>query len=425
MKKHNVGVIIVSCIIVISAIYVGFNFKWDDSDSDVIEPKPEAIDALATDQSVEELVNAMNNFSIDFYNSLSTGKSGNMFFSPYSIFVALAMVYEGAREDTADEMFNVLNFEQNNETILCSFGKIYNMLNEDQGYTANTANAIWIKQNYPLLDEYLYLIMNYYMGEASELDFSQPAEAAGIINKWVEDQTNGKIKDLIPASSINAFTRLIITNAIYFKGTWDKQFNPDNTFDGDFEISPGNTVTVPMMSLTGEDTLFNYTETDDFQMIELPYTGNDISMIIILPKDDKSLSSIEESINNENLTLWKKSFYGTEVDIYLPKFKMEIEYRLNENLINMGMPNAFTENADFSGINGIKELFIHSVIHKAFIEINEEGTEAAAATGIVVGITSIEPQRIVFNADHPFIFYIQQKEADNILFMGRVSEPSE
>jgi serpin B len=425
MKKHNIGVIIVSCIIVISVIYIGYNFKWDDSGSEIIKPKQQAIDTLATEQSVEEIANAMNNFSIDFYNSLSIDNSGNMFFSPYSIFVALSMVYEGARNETADEMFNILKFQQYNETFLCSFGKIYNMLNEDQGYTANTANAIWIKKNYPLLDEYLKLIMNYYMGEATELNFSKPAKAAGIINQWVEDQTNGKIKDLIPPTGINALTRLIITNAIYFKGTWDKQFNPDNTFDGDFEISPGNPVTVPMMSLTGEDTLFNYTETDDFQMIELPYTGNDISMIIILPKEDKSLNSVEDSINNENFTLWKDSFYGTEVDIYLPKFKMETEYGLNEYLINMGMLNAFTEHADFSGINGVKELFIHSVIHKAFIEVNEEGTEAAAATGIIVGISSIEPTRIVFNANHPFLFFIQQKEADNILFMGRVSNPSE
>ncbi len=365
-----------------------------------------------------------NQFAFDLYSNLKDAEEGNIFFSPYSISTALAMTCEGARGQTAEEMQSVFHFP-GDSVRRSSFAAIHNQLNKPNvEYELHTANALWVQKDYPLLDEYIGTIESYYAGKATNLDFvGETEQARQTINSWVEDKTNAKIKELFSQGSLNPLTRLVITNAIYFKGTWVKQFNETKTRQEDFRISPDNVVQVPMMRRTGEDAEFNYAETDELQILEMLYEGEDLSMIVLLPKDD-ALEALEGSFTMENLDQWKAELAEQRVDVYMPKFTFESKYPLNENLIEMGMPSAFDPDAaDFSGIGGTRGLFIQLVVHKAFVDVNEEGTEAAAATGVVAGITAMPPPVPVFRADHPFIFLIQERGTGNILFLGRVVDP--
>jgi len=350
---------------------------------------------------------------------------GNLFISPYSIFTALAMTYEGARGETADEMANVLSVEQDNESFHSYMKNLYEVLNtKNAEYNISTANALWVKENLQLLEAYLDIIREYYGGDATEVDYSNPTEAAAIINQWVENQTNGLIKDLITADAISPLTALILTNAIYFKGIWETQFDPVNTTNRTFETSVETSVETPTMSLVDTEDVFYYTETDDLQILELPYTGDDISMIILLPKNN-DLSLIIDTIESDMFSEWIGSMVETNVDIYLPKFKVETSYSLGDYLIELGMNIPFTSSADFSGITGGRDLFISKVIHKAFIDVNEEGTEAAAATAVTM-TTSINgdgSSRIIFDCNHPFMYLIQHKQTGTILFMGSINDP--
>jgi len=420
MKTKKMIALTTVCIVALIAIFTGLMYSGFFSPPGNVQAR--AVDTFATAGSVDSLSYAMNGFSFGMYNELGMDSDENVFFSPYSIFVALAMTYEGARGDTAAQMKSVLGFEQNDEVYLCSFGRIYNLLNIDAEYTLNTANALWTKEDYPFLEEYLSFINNYYMGKATNVDFTNPSEAAEVINSWVEENTGGKIEDMLSSDDISPDTVLILSNAIYFKGLWLTQFDVEDTLDRDFEITQGDIVQVPTMVLTDSEESFNYSETDDLQILELPYKGDAVSMIIILPKEN-NISSVEQMLSNENLSTWMDSMYPTDVDIYLPKFTFETEYNLKEMLIAMGMDIAFSFNADFSGMNGYGGLFIEKVLHKAFIEVNEEGTEAAAATTVHMLESAIPESSEIFDADHPFLYLIQHKETGTILFMGKVVNP--
>ena len=381
-------------------------------------------DSGATPEKVTSVVEANNQFAFDLYHRYK-GQSGNVFYSPYSISTALAMTYEGARGQTAEEMQDVFYFPE--ESIRRpGYARIYNEINKkDKGYKLSTANALWAQNAFGFLPEYMDLIEQYYGGKATNLDFvKDPEGSRKIINDWVEEKTNNKIKDLIPERVINKMTRLVLTNAVYFKGTWVKQFEKKDTRDEDFYVSPGNTIKAPMMRLTGEEAEFNYAETEDLQVLELPYEGEDLSMLILLPKED--LASIDDSLTPEQISAFKQLLRKQRVDIYIPKFKFETKYMMKEDLKSMGMPTAFDDvAADFSGMTGDKSLYIGAVIHQAFVDVNEEGTEAAAATAVIMTLKSAMPMQKVFRADHPFIFMIQQKDTGNILFMGRVNNPTE
>lgn len=422
MKKKNILPIGVIAIL-LGAVFVGIFYN---SPSNIQSDKPVAKDTYATTESVQSLVDSLNDFSFAFYDEIIKDEESNVFYSPYSIFTALSMAYEGARGNTAVQMKDILNILQNDSVTESSFGRLYNLLNQNkEGYTINTANAFWANEDYKFLDEYINLLTSYYIAEANELDFSKNTQAAETINTWIEEQTKDKIKDMIKPEMLSDATVLVLTNAIYFKGLWEKQFNPEDTYDADFETNTFETVTVDMMSYNGEDKKFNYTETDDLKILELDYQGNDVSMIIILPKEN-NITLAEKQLSAVNLIDWKNSFTKTKIDtLQIPKFKLETKYTLNDILSDMGMTDAFNPNvADFSGMDGTNNLFISKVLHKAFVEVNEEGTEAAAATVIIMNFTSIlEPT--TFIADHPFIFLIQQKETGAILFMGKVTNPSE
>jgi len=419
MKKLSLIAIGIFCLIIAAGVFSVIYFKQFEDYQYTTSPVQLADDKNYTAEKLSSLVDSLNIFSVDFYQKISENKQDNIFFSPYSIFVALSMAYEGAQGNTAEQMYNILHFLQNDSETQGSFGRIYNLLNQKQiGYTINTANAFWIQQNYPFLPEYINLLQNYYMAEANELDFSKNVEAAGIINAWIENQTNGKIKDMIDSGALSEYTRLVLTNAIYFKGLWENPFDPKYTYNTDFIVNSSNTIKVDMMSLA--DCTFNYTETNEMQILKLPYKGSDLSMLIILPKEN-NVSLVESALNTANIQDWNSSLQEMKINIDIPKFKFNTEYNLNTILIKMGMIDAFSEtDVDFSGMDGTKSLFISDVLHKAFVEVNEEGTEAAAATSVIVTTSAFNP---TFNADHPFVFLIQHEKTGAILFIGKIMNP--
>jgi serpin B len=383
-----------------------------------------ADDSQANDEDVISVVQNNNQFALELYSELSNGED-NVFFSPYSIATALAMAYEGARGETAEEMQSVLHLPENDIVRRSSYARIHNLINKkDKDYQLYAANAFWAQQDYQFLPEYTNTIERYYAAEANNLDFADNAEQARqAINDWIEEHTNDKIKDIIPPGKLNSLTRLVLTNAIYFKGDWVLKFDKKKTRDAPFKISPEKEVTVKMMSLTGEKAKFNYAfiPDEELQIIELPYEGEELSMIILLPKED-GMADLEENLTAENLNEWKGRMSETKIDVFMPRFKFETKYFLPNVLSKMGMPAAFQwPGADFSGMDGTENLYIAQAIHQAFVEVNEEGTEAAAATVISM---ELEAMPNIFRADHPFIFMIQEKTAGGILFLGKVMDPT-
>jgi serpin B len=395
-------------------------------------PSPEEITPVPTPSGEQKtIVEANNQFAFDLYSSLSRdpGSAGNnLFFSPFSICSALAITYEGARGSTAGEIRSVLHFPTETATLREGFSSINSGINTmDDNFTLRTANALWAEQTYPFLPSYTTVVERYYRANTTNLDFiSQPEDSRLTINHWVEEKTNHLIRDLIPAGAIDALTRLVITNAIYFKGSWVQQFDPNLTANADFHVSADKTVEVPMMQRTGEDSVYRFTETADLQVLELPYahgSGNGLSMIILLPREN-NLSSAEKHLTPVDLADLRTRASRQQVDVYLPRFRLETEYHLPDTLSAMGMPTAFTGDADLSGMGGRKDLFISDVIHKAYVDVNEEGTEAAAATAVIIKLTAIREDIPVFRADHPFLFLIQDDDSGSILFIGRVINPS-
>ncbi|GAG82956.1 unnamed protein product, partial [marine sediment metagenome] len=300
--------------------------------------------------------------------------------------------------------------------------KDLNAKGEKGNYELSVANALWSQKGYGFLAEFLELIEAKYGGKLNEVDFITATEAARqTINAWVEKETKDKIKNLIQRGVLNKWTRLVLTNAIYFKGNWARQFKEENTREAAFTLLSGEKVDTPMMNQTAE---FNYMEAEDFQGLELPYVDDELSMIILLPKEIDGLRGFEETLTTENFSQWLARFRKRKVIVSVPKFKMTCQFSLADVLRQMGMKDAFSGAADFSGMNGKRDLFISAVIHKAYVDVNEEGTEAAAATAVVVGITAVRPEKIpVFRADHPFLFLIRDNDSGSILFIGRMMNP--
>ena len=371
-------------------------------------------------EGVKKICESNNRFAFDLYFKLED-KEENIFFSPFSINSAFLIAYEGSRKDTKKEIENVFGLLEENIR-RPNFARILSEINrKDKKYILYTANALWIQKGYRILKEYKEIVKKYYASQIENLDFVNETEKSReIINSWVLEKTNGKIKDLIPEGALSIYTRAVITNAIYFKGNWLKKFDEKNTKEEDFFVNEKKKIKVEMMRMEKE--IFNYFEDDKLQVIEIPYNGEEVSMFILLPKSF-DINSIKEYLNYEKFKEIKESMREEEVDLYIPKFKMETKYSLNSVLYEMGIKSAFSEiNADFSGITGKRELFISNVYHKAYIEVNEEGTEAAAATGIVFEITAVKFRK-TFKADHPFVFLIYHKKLESILFLGRIVNP--
>ncbi len=373
-----------------------------------------------------QVVAGNNAFAFDLYGKLK-GQEGNLFLSPFSISTALAMTCEGARGETETQMAKVLHFEEGVAVLHEAFGWIIKDVNGRgrKNYELSVANALWAQKNYTLRKEYVEVVRKGFGAGLENVDFvGATEEARKTINAWVEKQTKEKIKELIQPGVLNERTRLVLTNAIYFKGKWAQEFDKKLTKDEVFHVAKGKDVRIPMMH---QDAEFRYGETDGCQVLELPYRGDEMTMVVFLPKEVAGLGKLEERLTLETLNKWTEKMGRREVEVLLPRFKMEGEFSLKDVLIGMGMTDAFDPGkADFKGMTGEeKDLYVSAVVHKAYVDVNEEGTEAAAATGVVMKTQSIAPEPpVVFKADHPFVFVIRDRKTGSILFMGRVVDPS-
>lgn len=349
-------------------------------------------------------------FAFKLYDQLKETE-GNLFFSPASIEAALAMTKEGAAGNTLRQMSLLLP----EAAVFPAVGK---------SVTLESANALWIEKQFPALDTFRHTVQEKYGAEIHAADFAhQPEVERATVNRWVEEKTRDRIQNLLTPGTVDELTRLILVNAIYFKGDWLHAFDKSKTADEPFRTAPGTTVSVPMMTMEPER--FGYMENDAFQALDLPYKGEELSMLIILPKEVCGLARIEEGLSADALGEWSGALRSTDVEVHLPGFKIESGFNLNPVLAGLGMSDAFNPAlADFSGISGTNDLFISAVAHKAFVQVNEEGTEAAAATGIVMGITSVPAPPKIFRADRPFLFLIRARESGAVLFMGRVCNPA-
>ena len=382
------------------------------------------INSTINADSVEnyDIATANNAFAFDMYSMVIVENEQNVFFSPYSIFTAVAMCYDGAENSTKEQMANVFNFPLNKAVLGMSSKDVISEINsENSEYELETANALWMQKDFDIKQQYISNAVNYYSGKVAKVDFvNQPENSRVMINDWVESKTNDKIKDLIPDGVINSGTRLILTNAIYFNGKWKNEFDKENTQNQSFYPSQDEEITVETMYAKRK---FNYGENSNAKILELPYKGNDLCMYIVLPNEN-AIEEFETSFSfNDYNTLKSNMDSKYEVRTWLPKFKFETKTELANQLQEMGMKDAFDDNnATFSGISD-ERLKISKVIHQAFVDVQEEGTEAAAATAVVMDeCESVEPIRD-FKANHPFMFFIEDKRTGCILFMGKVESP--
>lgn len=371
-------------------------------------------------------VGAMNNaFASDLYHQLSD-HPGNQFFSPTSVQTALAMTWAGARGETARQMASTLHLDAGPDAgvKLGAFLRSLNQAGSKGGFELSVANALWGLTGYPFNSAYLNGVEKDYGGHLAELDFvHDPDGSRKFINDWVAAQTHDRIKDLLPAGSVVPSTRLVLTNAIYFKGKWERPFDKSQTHDADFLASPDRKVTAPFMYQKGK---FGYFENQDLQILELPYGNGDLVMRIFLPRDAGGLAAFEHGLTAARLDDLGGQVRPEDVQVWLPRFKVETEYRLEDVLPAMGMKLAFTPGrADFGGMSTSSSFFISAVIHKAFVQTDEEGTEAAAATGITMRATAVMVHRPPkqFRADHPFVYAIVHRPSGAMLFMGRLANP--
>ena len=368
-----------------------------------------------------------NIFALKSYRILAASeKNENIFISPYSISSALAMTFAGSSSDTEREMANALEFFDNSEVFHKNFGELTNSINSISGkgdLELNIANSLWLSKGYAFLDRFLRINKDYYRTEITSLDFSDSEASRNTINDWVAKKTQDKILDLIPEGVIDALTRLVLTNAVYFKAEWAEHFKEHLTREDVFFTMDENTVKAEMMNLRHS---FRYMENNDMQFIELPYKGRDASMYVLLPKSKNGLSELEHNLSYADLISYEKALESKDINLFFPKFKMSLEYELKNLMREMGMIKAFTTEADFSKMNGKTDLYISAIIHKTFVAVDEKGTEAAAATAVVMRLKSVmpEPEYITFKADHPFFYYIKENITGTILFAGRVTDPS-
>ncbi|WP_063816446.1 serpin family protein [Pedosphaera parvula] len=376
--------------------------------------------------NVPKLVQGNNTFAFDLYSRVNAGKENeNLCFSPYSISTCLAMTYAGARGETELQMAKALHFTTNQAQLHAGFATLQKQLNEaekQQGIKLNVANALWAQQGHPFLPAFLQIAQQNYDARVNQVDFRTQSESARKeINDWVSKKTNGKIEEIIPSGALDAMTKLVLVNAIYFKGQWATQFNKSRTAPADFSISSSQKVQAQLMNLKSR---FKFADRGNFQLLEMPYKGNELSMVVLLPKEVEGTQKLESMLHPKELSDWLSQAASPEVNVFLPKFKINAGFELGQPLAAMGMTDAFTAKADFSGMDGTRDLFISSVIHKAFVEVNEEGTEAAAATGITMSRTAAVHAPPTFRADHPFLFLIRDMKSGSILFMGRVTDPT-
>ncbi|MBN2186068.1 MAG: serpin family protein [Dehalococcoidia bacterium] len=423
MKKILVSALMV--IILSGLVACGQTASGQVLQSDKPRDTSPALDKI----DLAKLVEGNNAFAFSLYQVLRQEES-NLFYSPYSISEALAMTYAGARGETELDMAKALHFTLSQDRLHPAFNSLDLQLKQrgagakgkdDEGFRLRVVNAIWGQKDYTFLEEFLDVLAQNYGAGLRIVDFINETEQSRLtINAWVSDQTEEKIKDLISEGVINELTRLVLTNAIYFNAAWQYPFNEDATSDGLFHLLSNNDVTVPMMKQTES---FRYMEAESYQAVELPYDGRELSMVILLPKPGQ-YRAFEEKLDAEFVKAILDKLETNQVALTMPKFEYESSFGLKEALKTLGMEVAFTAEADLSGMNGTRDLFIQDVVHKAFVSVDEAGTEAAAATAVIVGQTALPPEPVAVTIDRPFIFFIRDIATDSIIFVGRVLSPA-
>ena len=402
----------------------------DDPGEQVTSEKSRITSLSASDVKLDELVRGNSAFAFDLYSALRE-QDGNLFYSPHSISLALSMMYAGARDRTAGQIKEVLQFLLPPDQLHPAFNVLDLALaargmgkssQDSVKFRLNIANAIWGQKGYAFLPNFLDALAENYGAGMRSVDFNADPEASRVeINDWVSDRTEDRIQDLIPRGLINRLTRLVLANAIYFNAAWHFPFDEKRTSTGPFHLLSGSQVQVPMMRQTRT---FNYARhgSSQAQVVELLYSGEEMSMIILLPARGK-YDRFESSLSADLVGEISKRMRPVRIRLSIPSFEIKSEFRLADTLAGMGMSDAFDpESADFSGMTGTRDLFCSAVVHKAFVKVNERGTEAAAATGGTIGVTSLPP---AFSADRPFIFLIRDNATDAILFVGRVMDPTQ
>jgi len=371
-----------------------------------------------------------NDFAFRLYQHLR-GEQGNIIVSPYSITTALGMAYAGAAGETKRQMAKAIGFYGPDGQVHAALADLQRVLvargqaapgRGGQPFQFHVANALWAQQGQSLLRAYLRTIDMYYAGGLQQLDFrANPEGARGAINQWVSKQTAGKIADLLPRGVLNGNTRLVLTNAIYFNAAWQNQFQKSNTAPGPFTLLSGEVVKTDMMHHTFTT---RYAQGKGYQLVELPYAGMGFAMEVLLP-DQGTFPQFEQSLTAARWQSLLSSMHRGQVELAMPKWRFDTQLSLAQTLAAMGMKDAFdATRADFSAMDGKRDLFVQAVIHKAMVRVDEEGTEAAAATGVAMGVTSVAPGHVItINVDRPFLFLIREQQTGAILFMGRVEDP--
>jgi len=392
------------------------------------KPRITSPDISTADETL--LVEGNSALAFELYRALReselTESDGNLFYSPHSISVALDMTYAGARGETAQQIADTLHFLLGQEKLHPAFNWLDAELTkrgegakgkDGEGFRLNVVNAIWGQKDYSFLSTFLDVLAENYGAGLRILDFITETEESRLaINQWVSDQTEGRIEDLIPRGAVNELTRLVLTNAIYFNAAWEHPFDEQLTADGPFYLLDGSQEAVPMMKQTE---VLGYFQGQGFQAVELGYDGGELSMLILLPEPGQ-FHIFEQALDAQRVDAIIKGVQPARVNLTMPKFEFDSQFSLKDTLARMGMPVAFTDDADFSGMTGNRELFISDVIHKAFVAVDEAGTEAGAATGVIMGLTSLPMQVTI---DRPFVFLIRDIETGAILFVGRVLNP--
>ena len=400
-----------TCAVLLVVVCVGLPWAW----SGVALAEP-------ADGDTGAVVDGNTEFALDLYASLRT-EEGNLFLSPYSISTALAMTFAGARGETAGQIADVLHFTLEQDRLHQAFAALASSVKaagDGSGCSLHLANALWGQPGEGFLDEFLAVTKKHYGAGFRQVDFQRATERARqIINTWVDQQTRQKISELLQQGDLDPSTVLVLTNAIYFKGAWACRFDPQQTKDAPFWINEQDKVVVPTMHQLRK---FPFTAGDEVDVLELPYVGDRLSMVLLLPKQVGGLPALEDSLNTENLDRWLGRLRVQPVRVSLPRLRLDSRFDLAGTLAAMGMPDAFSSRkADFSGMTGRPDLWIDKVIHQAQVEVNEQGTEAAAATAVVI---KKGPPITTFTADHPFLFIIRDNQTGTILFIGRVANPA-
>uniref|UniRef100_A0A1V1FTD1 Putative serine protease inhibitor 1 isoform B n=1 Tax=Reticulitermes speratus TaxID=60591 RepID=A0A1V1FTD1_9NEOP len=401
--------VVIVCILI-------FGLSLVTMDKNDVEEVPEAL---------LKVVEGNVRFTTSLYKAVAS-KDGNVFISPISVEVVLALAYTGAAGNTAEQIASALHLPADREDVKAGFLSLLGLLKSTEDVTLEIANKIFSQSGYGILSEYRAIAEKSFLSGAEELDFADAETSRNIINSWVETKTKNKITDIIPSGVLDNMTRLVLVNAVYFKGLWEKQFSADSTAVSTFHLNSKESKEVPMMHKKDK---FGYLQSEelDADILQMHYKGRSISMFIILPHDIDGISELENRLAGVDLSKILTRLPVREVEVSVPKFKLEETTNLNNILTELGMSDMFIPNeADFSGISGERDLHVSSVLQKAFVEVNEEGSEAAAATVGVMRLkrSLMSQETYKFIANHPFIFFIHERRTDLTLFIGRYMKPT-